>query len=85
MLQSLECVRIDLNDLKTVISISMTKNAPDAPQLWNRTNCEKMRKNHGKRWKILRLIYIVLYCINFFIIIKKIAKNRQELLHRPNK
>jgi len=27
---------------------------------------------------------INLYCIDFFIVIKKIAKNRQEFLHRPN-
>jgi len=27
---------------------------------------------------------INLYCIDFFIVIKKIAKNRQEFLHRSN-
>jgi len=36
-------VRSDLNDLKTVISISVTKNAPDALRLWKRTNCGKSR------------------------------------------
>jgi len=41
MLQSLERVRIDLNDLKMVISISVTKNALDALELWKRTNCGK--------------------------------------------
>jgi len=39
----------------------------------------KMGKSHRKRWKILRLIYIV-----FFIVIKKIAKNWQEFSHRLN-
>jgi len=46
-------------DLKTVISISVTKNALYAP--WKRMNyrkIEKMEKNRGKQWKILWLIYI---------------------------
>jgi len=29
-------------------------------------------------------IPINLYCIDFFIVIKKNYKNQQELLHRPN-
>jgi len=37
----------------------MTKNVSNAPQLWKRTNCGKMGKGRGKRWKILQLIYIV--------------------------
>jgi len=45
-----------LNDFKTMISISVTKNALDVLQLWKRTNCGKIRKSHGKRWKILWLI-----------------------------
>jgi len=40
-------VRIDLNDLKTVISTSVTKNAPNALQLWKRKN-GKLRKD-GER------------------------------------
>jgi len=52
---------------KNVISISVTKNASDAVQLWKRTNCGNIRK---KSWKILRLIYIV----SIFIIIKKNCK-----------
>jgi len=47
---------------KRYISILMTKNAPVTLQLWKRTNCGKMGKSRGKRWKILRLIY----CIDFF-------------------
>jgi len=30
-----------------VISISVTKNAPDV--LWEKTNCEKMGKSRGKQ------------------------------------
>jgi len=52
-------------------SISVTKNVLDILQLWKRTNCGKMGKSQGKRWKILRLIYIVLI---FFIVIEKVAK-----------
>jgi len=55
ILWSLKCVRIDLNDLKTVISISVTKNTPNTLQLWKITNCRKK-----KLWKILKLIDIVL-------------------------
>jgi len=44
-----ERMRIGLNDLKTMILISVTKNAPDALQLWKRTSCEKMKKSHRKR------------------------------------
>jgi len=56
-------MQIGLNDLKTVISISIMtiKNG----QLWKRTNCGRMEKSCGKQWKILRSIYIVLifpYC-----------------------
>jgi len=43
----LECVRTDLNNLKTTISISAIKNALDALLLWKRTNCgiaEKCRR-----------------------------------------
>jgi len=43
----LDRVRINLNDLKTVISISVTKSVPDTLQLWKR-NCGKMGKSHGK-------------------------------------
>jgi len=53
------------------------KSALNALQLWKGTNCAKMGKSHGKRW-------INLYCIDFFIVIKKIAKNRQELSHHSN-
>jgi len=42
-----------------MISISVTKNVPDALQLWKRTNCGKMGESCGKWWKILRLIYII--------------------------
>jgi len=42
---------------------------------------EELRKDGKKSWKIFRLIYIVSI---FFIIINKIVKNRQELLHRFN-
>jgi len=55
-----------------MILISVTKNALDALQLWKRMNCGKIRKNREKRWKILRLIYIVTI---FFIVIKKFQKN----------
>jgi len=41
----LERVRIDL---KIMISISLTKNAPDALQLWKRMNCGKMEKSREK-------------------------------------
>jgi len=34
------------------------KNVSEALQLWKRTNCKKMGKSCGKRWKIFRLIYI---------------------------
>jgi len=72
MLQSLERVRIDLNDcLKTKV-ILVTKNGPNIPRLWKRTNCEKMGKSCGKWWKILGLIYIV----TIFLLIKKNCKNQ---------
>jgi len=52
-------MRIDLNDLETVISIyQWIKNIPDILQLWKKSNCEKMGKSRGKQWKIFRLIYI---------------------------
>jgi len=41
----------------------------------------KDEKSREKQRKILQLIYIISI---FFIVIKKIAKNWQELLHRPN-
>jgi len=43
---------------------------------------DKLRKTRKESWKTMekfRLIYIVLSI--FLIVIKKIAKNRQELLH----
>jgi len=43
-----------------------------------------MRKDGKKSWKTMENISINLYCIDFFYCYKKIAKNRQELLHRPN-
>jgi len=51
--------------------ISDKKRFQDAPQLWERTNCGKIRKSE-KQWKILRLIYIVSI---FFIIIKNCKKS----------
>jgi len=47
-----------------------------------RKDTGNMEKNHGKRWKILRLIYINLLYANFFIVIKNCKKSsgRQELL-----
>jgi len=45
MLQPLERLRINLNDFKTVISISVI-NAPNILQLWKKTNCGKMEKCH---------------------------------------
>jgi len=50
MLQLLERVRIDLNDVKTVILILVTKNG--RLQLWKKINCGKMGKSREKRWKI---------------------------------
>jgi len=58
----IECIRIDLNDLKTIISISVTKNAPDfrCPAV---VEDDELRKDRKKSWKIFRLIYIVsIYC-----------------------
>jgi len=45
LLQSLKRVRISLNDLKTVISISVTKYIADVLQLWKRTNWKDGKKN----------------------------------------
>jgi len=49
-----------------MISISMTKKAPDAI-----VEEDELRKDGKKSWKILRLIYIV---TDFFIVIKKLQK-----------
>jgi len=40
---------------------------------------EKVVENNGKYFHSINL-----YCINFFYCNKKIAKNRQELLHQSN-
>jgi len=68
----LEHVRIDL---KVMISISLTKNAPDAPCSYGRERIaerwEKVVKNNGILW----LIYIVSI---FFIVIKKLQKIKKK-------
>jgi len=75
-------VQNDLNDLKTVIlivSLSELSVTKKFQQLWKKTNCGKMersRENNGKCFN--------LYCINFFIMIKIMQKNRQELLQQLN-
>jgi len=68
-----ERVRIDLSDLKTVISISI-KNAPNVLQLWKRTN-------RGKIEKKSKNTLINLYCIfyRFFNIVLIIIKKLQEI------
>jgi len=65
-------VQIDLNDLKMMISISVTKNAPDI------CSCSYKR---GRKDELHKNISINLYYIDFFIVIKKITKNQQELWH----
>jgi len=72
--------KLYLNNLKTMISISVTKNAPNALQLWKRMNCGKMGRNHRQRWTILRLI--ILY--QFFYCNQKNYK-KSKLLHLQNK
>jgi len=58
-------VRIGLNDLKTVILISMTKNTPDA--LEEAVEENELHKDGKKTWKTMKNTSINLYCINFFI------------------
>jgi len=58
-------VRIDLNNLKIMISISVT-----------RRRCSRGRGRIAERWKkVVENTSINLYCIN--TVIKKIAKNRR--------
>jgi len=64
-------VRIDLNDLKMVISISLTLRLAVIEEN------ERWGKCHEK-------YFINLYYIDFFYCNTKIAKNWQELLHRFN-
>jgi len=63
-------VKIDLNDLKTVILISVwyQRHLRTSCSCEKRMNYWKMRKSRGKWWKIRRLI---LYQF-FFIVIKKL-------------
>jgi len=48
-------MRIGLNDLKMVISVSITKNALDSAAMEE----NELGKSRRKGWKIFRLIYIV--------------------------
>jgi len=60
-----------------MISISVTKNTPVAVE-------ENKLRKEKKSWKMMENTLINLYCIDFFYCNKKIAKNRQELLHQIN-
>jgi len=50
-------VRINLNNIKTITSILVDKERSGHPAAVKEDKLRK--KNHGKQWKILRLIYIV--------------------------
>jgi len=66
-------VQIDLNNVKMVIFISVTKNAPDVPP------CSCRKRWIAERWeKVVWNISINLYCIDFFYCnknLQKISKN----------
>jgi len=72
MLLSLKYMQINLNNLKTMISISMIKKRSE-----RFTAVEENKKSlekDGKKWKTMENTSISLYCINFFIVIKKLQK-----------
>jgi len=55
-----------------MISISVSKNASNAPQLEE----DELQKDGKKSWKTMEDISINLYCIDFFYCNKKITKRR---------
>jgi len=79
MLSPLERVWIELNDLKMVISISVTE------ALWMLCSCG--REQIMQRWeKVMENVGLIYIASRFFIIIKKKLQkiNQQELSHRSN-
>jgi len=75
-------VQIGLNDRKIDFDIS-DKECFGRPAVVEK---DELRKDGKKSWKTMKNSSINLYCIDFFffIVIKEIAKNWLEFLHRPN-
>jgi len=73
-------VRIDLNDLKMVIS---DINDKERSERLAAVREDELRKDGKKSWEMMENTSINSYCINQFFLNcnKEIAKNQQELLH----